>query len=137
MEGMPILDAIACQQVAREATRQHFRTQGEPSTAPAPTITTTPVNVTKVEDIWIGGICYCPNTSANVAITKLPELQGELPNWAINNPDWAESNTGGDTFLDTDAILVASADQTALISTNLVEIPFFLDSGASNHISCS
>jgi hypothetical protein len=97
-------------------------------------LTLTATTPTSPEDVWIGGIRYCPDTTANVAITETSETQGELPDWAANNPDWAEHNSG-DSFLDTDTVLIASIDRTALIST-LSDIPFFLDSGASNHISC-
>jgi hypothetical protein len=126
MEGASTFDAITHQRAAREASRQRYQPQGE--------LTLTTTTPTSPEDVWIGGIRYRPDTTANVAITETSETQGELPDWVANNPDWAEHNSG-DGFLDTDTILIASIDRAALIST-LSDIPFFLDSGALNHISC-
>ncbi len=85
--------------------------------------------------LWIGGVCYHPDSKVNTAIAKTSKPppstadQKEFPNWVPSNC--------ADTLLDTNKMLITSVNhpETVLFS-HPSGIPFFLDSGASSHISC-
>src|SRR6266702_5509248 len=84
--------------------------------------------------VWIAGVRYRPDNkiSAALADTEVPIFSPDLDDYL----DWPASSSA-DILLDTNTILIASIDypNVALLS-HPTDLPFFLDSGASSHISC-
>jgi len=130
MEGLSMQDAIDRQCVVRDNMRQHVKPREE---------TNAPSNGTLLKldndgSVWIASICYRPDSkiSAALANSEHPILDPDLDKYS----DWP-AGSSADMVLDTSAILIASINSTnvALLS-HPTNIPFFLDSGASSHISC-
>jgi hypothetical protein len=124
MEGHTMYEAITHQCADCEASRLRTR-EGSAPPSYAPPKTT--------NEVYVGGVRYlpAPDSGTTAAIAKSSELHQTSA-----DAEWPPNNSV-DTFLDTDAMLIASVDQpmTALIKVP-TELPFFLDSGASNHITC-
>ncbi len=129
MKGSSMFDAIMWQRAAWEASHQCTRPQGENSTQ-------TSGAILKVDDdssFWIGGVHYHSDSRISTTIAEMMEPampdQGEFPDWVLGN--------SADVLLDTNEMFITSIDQpeTALLS-HPSGLPFFLDSGASSHISC-
>ncbi len=130
MEGLSMQDAIDRQCVIRDNMCQRVKPREE---------TNTPSNGTLLKldndgSVWITSICYRPDSkiSAALANSEHPILDPDLDEYS----DWpAGSST--DTVLNTSAILITSIDSTDVVFlSHPTNIPFFLDSGASSHISC-
>src|SRR6266702_2225416 len=130
MEGLFMQDAIDRQHVIRDNMRQHVKPREE---------TNAPSNGTLLKldnngSVWIAGVHYCPDSkiSAALANSEHPILDPDLDEYS----DWpAGSST--DTVLNTSAILITSIDSTDVVFlSHPTNIPFFLDAGASSHISC-
>ena len=133
MEGLSMHDAINRQRIARESFRQRARPREEGSTSTS----SAPLKLDDDGSIWIAGVRYRPENKISAAMAN-----SEVP---TPNPDLEEySEWPGDgytdTFLDTNAILIASIDSPDVTDVALfshpADPPFFLDSGASSHISC-
>ncbi len=84
--------------------------------------------------VWIASVRYRPDNkiSAALADTEVPIFSPDLDDYL----DWP-AGSSANTLLDTNTILIASIDypDVALLS-HPTDLPFFLDSGASSHISC-
>src|SRR6266702_1653608 len=133
MEGLSMHDAINRQRIARESFRQRARPREEGSTSTS----SAPLKLDDDGSIWIAGVRYRPENKISAAMAN-SEVQ-------TPNPDLEEySEWPGDgytdTFLDTNAILIASIDSPDVTDVALfshpADPPFFLDSGESSHISC-
>ncbi|KAH9022155.1 hypothetical protein EDB85DRAFT_2151911 [Lactarius pseudohatsudake] len=138
MEGVPMFEAISRQRAAQDAWRQRTRPQGDgtPYAGPTPAMPG-PSSALRVDDdgsLWIGGIRYRPDGKTTAAIAEATEATADTPDQG-EFPDWAPTNSA-DTLLDTDTMLIASVEHDTALFSHPSTIPFFLDSGASSHISC-
>ena len=131
MEGLSTSDAIARQRAARDSPR-----------GPRPPSSSGPTNpFLKVDNdgtVWISGVKYQPASEpakasiaeVNVEAAMTAADQGEYSDWASNNND---PNWGNNEFLDTATFLLAATNPTLPAHKDM---PLYLDSGASTHISC-
>ena len=119
-------DANSRQRAEREAS--HQRTRPQEVRLGSAQSSGTLLEVDYDGAVWIGGIRYRPVNKTSTTIAESSELQlttrdhGEFFDWPQRNFD---------------TILIASTghSETALLSYPS-ELPFFLDSGSSSHISC-
>ncbi|KAH9027298.1 hypothetical protein EDB84DRAFT_1563476 [Lactarius hengduanensis] len=136
MAGQLALDAIARQRAARDA----LRTQQQEN-VPSTTQSSTLLKIDNDGAVWIGGIKYKPDhyparaALADVKNAMTAADQGEYTDWAVGNtnPDWG--GNADDTLVDTATCLLASVE-TSLLAHRPADLPLYLDSGASTHISC-
>src|SRR6266702_1721885 len=130
MEGLSMQDAVNCQCIIRETQRQHVRPREEGNTLSNGTL----LKLGDDSSVWIAGIRYRPDNKISTALadTEVLIFSPDLDEY----PDWP-ADSSADTLLDTNTILIASIDypNVALLS-HPTDLPFFLDSGTSSHISC-
>ncbi|KAH9164735.1 hypothetical protein EDB89DRAFT_1911948 [Lactarius sanguifluus] len=135
MEGLTMFEAITRQRATRESSRQRGRLPGEPTQGPGNSQGSS--STLRIDDdgcLWIGGVRYHPDSKISAAIAAVPEPSTDAPDQG-EFPDWALANSA-DTLLDTDTMLIASVKHETVLLSHPSNFPFFLDSGASSHISC-
>jgi len=122
-------DAVNCQHIICETQQQHVRPREEGNTSSNGTL----LRLGDDGSVWIAGVCYRLDNkiSAALADTKVLIFSSDLDDY----PDWPASSSAN-TLLNTNTILIASINypNVALLS-HPTDIPFFLDSGTSSHIS--
>ena len=131
MEGLSTSDAIACQHMARESLCGAC-----PSSSSGPNNPFLKVN--NDGTVWISGVKYQPAPEparASIAEVELKATttaadQGEYSDWATNNND---ASWGNNELLDTAKFLLAVTNPSLPAHKDL---PLYLDSGASTHMSC-
>ena len=131
LEGLSMSDAIARQHVARESSHGTRPSSGSGPNNPF-------LKVDNDGTVWISGVEYQPvpePVKASVAEVKIEAAmtaadQGEYLDWATNNND---TSWGNNELLDTATFLLAVINPSLPAHKDL---PLYLDSGASTHISC-
>ena len=131
MEGLSTSDAIARQHAARDTLHGT-----RPSSSSGPNNPF--LKVDNDGTVWISGVKYQPAPEparASIAEVELEAAmtaadQGEYSDWATNNND---ASWGNNELLDTVKFLMAT---TNLSLPAHKDLPLYLDSGASTHISC-
>ena len=135
MEEQSAFDAVACQHVIQDAACGSW--------VPINNALPSSNSLVKIETdgtVWISGVKYQPASPAEPAKVLLADInveaamaaadQGEYLDWACSNgdPNWNNSE-----FVDTATFLLAAMN-TSLSADG--DLPLYLDSGASTHISC-
>ena len=119
-------DAITRQHAGREAS--HQRTRPQEVRLGSAQSSGTLLEVDYDGAVWIGGTGYRPVNKTSTTIAESSELQ-------LTTPDHGEFFDWPQRTFDTILIASTSHSETALLSYPS-ELPFFLDSGSSSHISC-
>ena len=134
LEGLTTLDAIARQRAACDTPRDPC---SRPSSSPS---SNNPfLKIDTDGTIWISGVKYQPApepAKASIAEVDVEAAmtaadQGEYLDWACNNSNLSWSNNN--ESIDTATFLLAASDSSPSTQKDL---PLYLDSGASSHISC-
>lgn len=119
------LSMLTWQRSTHEASRQRTRPQGKRSAHSSGAL----FNFDDDGTLWIGGVRY----------RRSDDISAEPPEPRSSTPDHGEfgPQSNSDTPPDTDTMPITSnaRSETALLS-HPSELPFFLDSGSSSHISC-
>ena len=139
MEGQSTLDAIARQRAVRDTSRAR-----PPLNIQPPSASSSLLKLESDGSVWIGGVKYQPAqpaqpaqdpATASIATTEIEAAMtaadlGEYADWATSNND---PNWGNNELLDTARFLLAATNVSLPAHKDL---PLYLDSGASTHISC-
>jgi hypothetical protein len=130
MEGLPMHEAMDRQHAAHNALRPCAKPRDVGSGAGTTQLSSTLLKLDDDGSVWIAGTHYRPDSKVNAALADSTLPSSDLGDYS----DWPPANSA-DTLLDMSAILITSVDEVALLGHSS-NPPFFLNSGASSHISC-